>query len=88
MRNSHSFSMWVKNVYNLCVQYSITCVRSYTGIQSFVYTPLVRRVKTPTYTRFTLPFPPALYTAFLTPFNLVHIHLYTLSTAPIISKTN
>lgn len=79
---------WVKNVYSLCVESGIQCVRSYTGVYTSTISQPSTRVKPSVFTQLPTSFTPAQYTAFYRHFNLLINRLYTISTAPIINKTN
>ncbi len=78
---------WVKNVYSLCIEGGVTCVSKFTGSRNSYTTHYTYRVQPTSYTHLSKFFTPALYTAFFRNFNLLNIHLYTLSTAPINTKT-
>lgn len=77
---------WVKNVYSLCVQGMVTSARSYTGWVYSTVNTASPRVQPLTYTHSVNSFPPSLYTLIFRLFNLLSIHLYTLSTPPTINK--
>ena len=78
---------WVKNVYSLCVNRGATCDFTYTTPTLTHLTGATMGAQTQTFTHFSTSFTPSLYTAFFSNFNLLMSHLYTLSTAPIITKT-
>lgn len=79
---------WVKNVYSLCVNRGVACDFLYTPSHPTSPKASEMSVKPQTFTHFPTSFTPPLPTAFFTQFNLLITYLYTLSTAPIITKTN
>ena len=89
MRNIRRTSLsqaWVKNVYSLCVEGVTTSVQSYTGSLLTMLKATWVRVQPTGYTQTMDSFTPGSYTANFGNFNLLNVHLYTLSTAPTIKK--
>lgn len=80
------FSTWVKNVYSLCVEGVVICVRSYTGLADTRTHLLSNRVQPSTFTHIMDSFTPSLYTPIFSALPQVNTHLYTLSTVPTIKK--
>ena len=78
---------WVKNVYSLCANSAVNGDFLYTSSTTKAPSTQSVRVQLSIFTHFLASFTPSSYTAFFTQFNLLPIHLYTLSTAPIITKT-
>lgn len=78
---------WVKNVYSLCVNRGAPCDFVYTSSTLTPTSPIEIGVQPQTFTHFSTSFTPSLYTGFFAMFNLLMNHLYTLSTAPTITKT-
>lgn len=90
MRKVASFPVhnWVKNVYSLCVDRGVRGGFLYTALPMTAFKALQMSVKPQTYTLFPPSFTPALPTAFFSHFNPLITLLCTLSTGPIITKTN
>lgn len=89
MLNIHTtplFSTWVKNVYSLCVEGVINSAHLSPTMNNHLLTTLNQRVKLSFSTASITSFTPSLYTANFPYFNLLNIHLYTLSTVPTIKK--
>jgi len=88
MRNSFPVYNWVKNVYSLCVESGKQCVLLFTSPSLHSVQTPDYRVKPSLFTHFLASFTPSSYTAIFSNFNLLYTRLYTLSTVPIITKTN
>lgn len=79
-------STWVKNVYSLCVEGVVICVRSYTGWVQNLHTVLDTRVQPSSNAQVITTFPPSLYTVKNSSFTDVTSQLSPLSTVPTIKK--
>lgn len=79
---------WVKNVYSLCIHHRDNRVNLYTALYPTIVIPQGMGVKLPLFTQVLASFTPQLYTRFFEILPLLIVQLFTLSTPPIISKTN
>lgn len=86
MRNTLVYN-WVKNVYSLCVEGRVNRAQIYTLPYTHFSALPTTRVKPSFFTKYSSGFTPHLYTLFLPKLPLIHSHLYTVSTAPIITRT-
>ncbi len=78
---------WVNNVYNLWVQGVKTGANIYTGVVEILNASKTMWVK-PDFSTLTMnTFPPTSYTANLAILPQENTYLYTVSTAPTITKT-
>ncbi len=79
---------WLKNVYSLCISYSNGRVNTSTPAYPTQASYRSMGVQLPFYTQVLASFTPSLYTRFFENLPLLNVQLFTLSTPPIISKTN
>jgi len=86
MRNSLVYN-WVKNVYSMCANSRVSRAQVYTPLHTHLTTLPKVRVKPSFFTKYSHSFTPHLYTLFLPKSPLIDTHLYTVSTAPIITRT-
>lgn len=79
---------WVKNVYSLCILGGNKGVYTFTTPSLIVNNSQYLGVKPHFYTQVLASFTPTLYTRFSAFLPLLKVQLFTLSTPPIITKTN
>lgn len=77
---------WVKNVYSLGKLQGITIGQLFTGGYTSLSTPSHIRVKPQLFNHFIDTFTPYLFTQYFKELNLLMGRLYTVSTAPTITK--
>ena len=87
MPSTSLFQPWVKNVYSLGTDGVVTRAQSSTVTRTSLPKVTTERVKPQTFTHFFSTFTPPLYTRIVRSLSLLFTHLYTVSTAPTITKT-
>lgn len=86
MRSTSLFTAWVKNVYSLCVDSTISSVHPYTGAYFTQYTTYKKRVQPAFSTHSLDSFTPRIYTPIFAYLPLLYRGLFTVSTYPTINK--
>lgn len=86
MRSTSLPTVWVKNVYSLCVDGAVSSAHLYTGSYFNQHSTYTKRVQTLFSTHSLDSFTPALYTSIFAYLPLLISGLFTVSTYPTINK--
>lgn len=86
MLNTPLSQTWVKNVYSMGIVQGITIGKIFTATRTYIHKHINPRVKPQLFNHFIDTFTPYLFTRYFKEFHLLIERLYTVSTAPTITK--